>query len=313
MDEATRPKERLLDDAINLVIRLQDDPGNPLVAKMVADFRARGPEAEAAWRRVCAAHGLSGRALRPRPASLSRRKVIAGAFAGLGLAGLGYAVVPGLILRAQADHLTGKGEMAAFDLPDGSRALLGPDSALALDYGPARRGVRLLQGLCFFEVRADPANPFRAVAGAVTAASGAGAFDLTRDAGFIGLSVAAGGAEARIADTALAGGLALPPGAWLTYDGGSGRIERGERPLDQAAAWRQQLLIAEQEPVAALVARIGRWLPGEVVMADPFIGDRLVSGLFDLTDPLRALEAVVHPAGGKVLRVGDFLTLVSPL
>ncbi len=312
MNEAA---DKLLDDAINLVIRLQDDPGNPLVAKMVADFRARGRAQDAAWRRVCEIHGMSGRLLSDRPAHrrVSRRKMLAGVFGGLGLASLGYAVVPGMILRAQADHLTGKGEMVQVTLPDGSRALLGPDSALALAFGPGQRGVRLLQGLCYFEIQHFGERPFQALAGDVVAVSEGGSFDLTRDAGFIGLSVAEGGVLAQIEDASAAEGLVLPAGSWLTYDSASGRIERGKRPLDQIAAWRERVVIADQEPVSALVARIGRWLPGEVVMADPFIGDRLVSGLFDLSDPLRALEAVVHPAGGKVHQVGDFLTLVSPL
>ncbi|WP_315855064.1 hypothetical protein [Chenggangzhangella methanolivorans] len=70
--------------------------------------------------------------------------------------------------------------------------------------------------------------------------------------------------------------------------------------------------MAERETISALVARIGR-VPGRIVIADPFVGSQRVSGIYDLQDPIRALQAVVHPAGAQVREISPLLTVVSPL
>jgi transmembrane sensor len=71
--------------------------------------------------------------------------------------------------------------------------------------------------------------------------------------------------------------------------------------------------MADKEAVSTLIARIGRWIPGRIVIADPFIGSQRVSGIYDLNDPKRALEAVVQPTGAQVRQVSSFLTIISPL
>jgi transmembrane sensor len=62
-----------------------------------------------------------------------------------------------------------------------------------------------------------------------------------------------------------------------------------------------------------MVAKISRWLPGRVVMADPSLGSREVSGVFDLSNPSRALEAVVSPFGAKLRHIGSMMTVISPV
>jgi transmembrane sensor len=99
----------------------------------------------------------------------------------------------------------------------------------------------------------------------------------------------------------------------MTFDTSSGIVDRGKREPGQVGMWRDRLLIADRETVTALVARIGRWIPGRIITADPYIGQQRVSGIFDLSNPLRALEAVVHPAGGRVRQISSFVTVISPV
>jgi len=73
------------------------------------------------------------------------------------------------------------------------------------------------------------------------------------------------------------------------------------------------MIVAEKESVSALVAKISRWQPGSVVIADPYLGSRVVSGVFDLSDPLRAIDAVVRPFGAKVRKIAPFMTVISPV
>ena len=102
-------------------------------------------------------------------------------------------------------------------------------------------------------------------------------------------------------------------GEWVTIDSVTYVIERGSREASQIASWRDNLIVAEKEAISALVARIGRWITGRIVMAHPFIGSQRVSGIFDLNNPKQALEAVVHPTGAHVRQVSSFLTIISPL
>lgn len=320
MSETAPDQDRLTDEAIDLAIRLQNDPGSPVSNEMIRSWRSRSPEHERIWGRVARLHGATGRVLAERnrsehgeAAAPSRRLLLVGGAIGLAGLGTGYAMLPEILLRSRADHATGKAETRTFALPDGTRVTLGPDSALTMDYGDARRRVDLLSGMSFFEVAREPARPFMVTAGDLSATAQVAAYDVSNDAGVVRVSVDHGVVEAGSASIAPSAGIRLEAGDWMSFDPASKRFERGRLEAGQVAAWRDKLIIAEKEMVSTLVARIGRWIPGRIVMADPFIGSQSVSGLFDLRDPLRALEAVVHPAGARVRQISSFLTIISPL
>jgi len=44
---------------------------------------------------------------------------------------------------------------------------------------------------------------------------------------------------------------------------------------------------------------------------DDGIGDKLVSGVFDVSDPQAALRALVEPHGGRSRAVGSWLLMVT--
>lgn len=312
-------EDRLTDEAIDLVIRLQNDPGNPVAVEMVRVWRARSPAHRRAWARVSAIHGAAGEVLtnrrkmaRRENQGLTRRNLVAGGGLALGAVAAGYALLPQALIRARADFVTGTGEIRQVALPDGSAATLGPDSALSVDFSAARRKIELLSGMAYFEVAPDAARPFVVASGDFTATALGTAYDVSSDAGFVTVAVDRGVVEARAPGASLAAGARLEVGDWLMFDRSSRDVERGRRDADQIASWRDNFIVAEKEAVSALVARIGRWLPGRVVVADPFVGERRVSGIFDLNDPMRALEAIVHPTGARVRRVSSLLTVISP-
>jgi transmembrane sensor len=291
MSEPGPDQIRLTDEAIDLAIRLQNDPDNPVAIEMIRAWRARSPEHERIWLRVAKVHGASGKVLTQRRKAerreklgLTRRNLVIGGLVGLGAAGASYSILPDMLLRRRADHITGKGEIRSVTLEDGSVATLGPDSAIAV--------VQVAE---------------------LTATALGTAFDVASDAGMLSISVDRGSVEAQAPHSAIAGGSRLAAGEWVTFDSATYAVERGSREAGQIASWRDNMIIAEREAVSALVARIGRWIPGRIVMADPFIGSQRVSGIFDLNNPKRALEAVVHPAGAHVRQVSSYLTVISPI
>ena len=194
-DEAVSEEEedRLFEQALDLVIRVQNDAGNPVTLELVRTWRARGPDHEAAWNEAAEIHGMAGSVMTRRRQSERRKKTAVtrrAAMLGGGAAVLAGAVyLPGAWLRVRADFATRTAEIRSEVLPDGSRATLGPDTALALHFGPRERRVEILSGMAFFDVATDAARPFRAQASDFTVTALGTAFDLSLDAGWRSVSV----------------------------------------------------------------------------------------------------------------------------
>ncbi len=314
------PEERLLfREAADLAIRLQNDPANSVSLDMVRAWAARSPAHAAAWARVAQIHGMTGKVLADQrkttddPRLPTRRTLVIGGVIGLGAAAAGAWLGPEAIRHARADQATSTAEIRRVALADGSVVTLGPDSTVAIRFSDDRREVTLLDGMAFFEVARDAARPFSVLSGSVSATAIGTAFDMTSDGGSTSICVDRGVVEVRAPDALLASGTRLTVGDWITLDPASHKVSRGVRDSSQIAAWREGMVIADGETVSALVAKIARWQPGRVVIADPFLGSRVVSGVFDLANPTRALEAVVRPFGAKVRRIGPYATVISPL
>ncbi|MTH65692.1 FecR family protein [Paracoccus shanxieyensis] len=289
----------LLDQAIDLLIRLQSEPSPEITLSLIRSWRQRSPQHEAAWCRAAKLHGLSGEVLAPKDtAGMPRRTLLIG---GLALAGLGLSLGPGLVTVARADYQTGLAEIREVTLADGSRVTLGPKTALA---APAPRQAALLQGMVFLDIKAAP-QPFRLRADDCAFELSQGQFDLSMQAREIDLSVAGGQVSAQ--------NRILAAGDWLRLDTQGRTLQAGTRPPTEIASWRDAFLIAQSEPLASVSARIARWLPGRLVIASPSLAGRRISGIYDLRDPLAALRAAVQPTGGQVRQVTPLLTIISAL
>ncbi len=311
--DETEEAQRLFREAADLAIRLQNDPVNPVSADMIKTWVTRSPAHAAAWSRVAAIHGMTGTLFTenrkvPEKSKLSRRNFIAGTTLGLGALTTGALTVPHLWLLSQADHITSTAEIRDIPLPDGSLATLGPDSAIAVDFSEQDRRIGLLSGMAYFQVQPDSTRPFTVSTGPMLVTALGTAFDVSAEKGFLSVAVAHGSVEAR---TGAPAGEKLEAGTWLTFDSATSRITRGEQEPSQIAAWRSNMLFAENETVATLCAKISRWQNGRVLIADPSLGSRTVSGVFDLNDPDAAIAAVVRPFGAKTRKIASLLTIVS--
>lgn len=316
----TEPEEdRLFDEAVDLLIRIQTDPDNPVPLEMAKRWLARGPAQERIWIEALEIHGMANkvlvdrrRAARKAAYTVSRRTLmIGGLLSAAGLAA-GTIVGPQLVLQARADELTGTGEVRRIALADGSIVTLGPDSAFKHVFSPEHRHIELLQGMAFFEVAPDAARPFRVLAAGLRATALGTAFDVSHDADCLSVSVEHGLVAVDVPSNLDPSTPELAEGEWLTYRTGTGAISTGTRDRKQVASWREGLIVVERETVAAVVARISRWTKGEVMITSSVLAGRLVSGVYDLGEPALALEAVVQPHGGRVRQITPFLTVISP-
>ncbi|MPZ38692.1 MAG: DUF4880 domain-containing protein [Rhizobiales bacterium] len=317
----TPPDEDLLfEEAMTLVIRLQNDPGNPITIEMVQQWRARSPDHETAWAEAAEIHGMAGKVLKDRRAveqraklGLTRRNLVIGAGIGIGALAAGQFVIPPLLLAARADHITRTAEIRSVRLPDSSVATMGPESAIALAYSDSVRRIGLLSGMSYFDVVSDGRRLFQVATDSVVATASGGSFDVSNDGGYTTVSVNQGQMDIRASDTHRPVGETLEAGQWLSVREGTHAINRGSRDPAQVGAWREGMIVAESEAVSAVLARIARWQRGRLITLDPTLGSRRVSGVYDLARPMAALEAVVHPFGGTVRQISPFLTVISPI
>lgn len=309
LDGSDALQSRLLDEAIDLLIRRQSGPDNPVTLRTITVWRARSSAHEAIWQKVTKAHGISGLALQSQSGKaegLTRRNLMLGGLAVVGGGALAAWGGSSLRVRMLADHVTTTAELLPLSLPDGSKITLGPDSAIVSPSIQSPREVRLLRGMAWLSVAPDAARPFTLRLAAFEARTTGADFEISEEAGIVSLGTARDSVEV-VAPMQ----QRLAEGSWLRLDLGSGQFAAGRRDPAMAGLWQSGMILAEAEPLETLVARIARWLPGRVVVADSKIGHARISGLFDITNPEAALEAAVQPTGGRLRRVPGLLTVIS--
>lgn len=242
----------------------------------------------------------------PRPVVRSRRKRT---WWGVAVAAcLMLALAPSLTLRVQSDYHTGAGETRDVRLSDGSMVQLDSDTAVAVDYAGGRRDVRLLKGQAFFKVIPDKARPFHVRAEAVQVTVTGTAFNVALGER---ISVAVQQGSVNVDDWRAGRALArqMVPGQRLDYQAGEARL--GRFSPSQAAAWRQGQLVADDLPIADVVAALKRYVPGLIVLRDDAgLASKRVTGVYDLRHPEAALRAVVQPHGGRVERYSAWVLIV---
>lgn len=192
----------------------------------------------------------------------------------------------------RADHVSLPGQTRTLTLADGSTLLLDADSAVTVSYDAGERHVELLRGAGFFQV-----TP-----------------------GSVPFVVGANGGEARVLGTAFEVRL-LADGAQVTVDHGRVAVRAGQggepqvlgagqrtqfaagqmaalQSVDTQAllSWREGRLTFYKAPLGEVLATLGRYYPGRILLLNDELAERRISGSFPSHDPaavLASLQAVV--------------------
>jgi transmembrane sensor len=220
-----------------------------------------------------------------------RRRRWATAVLAASVAALAVLLAPQATLALRADFRTGVGETRSVTLADGSQVLLGPQSALRLVAGSSRQ-VELLRGQAYFQITPDPQHPFIARAGQMAVRVLGTAFDLDLLGNSAEVDLEHGSVQAESTQPPLS--ERLVPGQRLKFSWPSGRIERSSLDPAQVAAWRNGSLFVENQSVAEIVEHLQRYTPGWIIIADPTLKTRRITGVFDISDPTRALHALAQ-------------------
>lgn len=331
------PEDPIREEALDWLLKTEAAPDDARLRAELAAWRAQSPAHDQAFRSVARAWRLAGdlppgyadQVRGPRPAGTVpgagraarahrradpragrapvRRRM---AFAAAGLAAcLAALLAPGLPLRLKADHVSGA-EIREVVLEDGSRLYLDAGSAVAVDYGPARRMVRLIAGRAFFDVTPTPTRPFAvATPGLTVTVTGTG---FAVELGATGTSVVVQSGSVDVAthrpDAPV---VRLAPGDRLTLAHATGAVRRSRVPPADVAAWREGRLVVEGVPLAELVARLDRYHRGIIWVADAGLAGRRITGIFNLHDPIAALRAAAATQGAEVTALTPYLLVVT--
>lgn len=232
-----------------------------------------------------------------------------GLMALLAVLGFGAALYQsGLIDRLSSDHWTSVGEIRAVRLADGTEATLDTDSAIALHFVAGERRVEVLRGQVFFNVVPDAERPFVVMVDGLSATALGTRYEVARSPrSGPEVVVEEGVVEVRAGADLLR--LGAGDGA---ARGADGRLVETDPPggASDAVAWREGRIVFSGRRLGDLLAEIGRYRNGPILVLDDRAADLKVSGVFDLGDPEAALSAIEATFPVRMMRFGRALTLV---
>ena len=299
-----------LDEAAAWFARLQSSQANLGDQKSFEQWRNASPEHAQAyaqvsqlWQSPVLDAALSRyAAILPRPRHYRRQWLTAACV--LFICGWGIHAL-GLIDRWQADYVTATGEQRMVSLADGSTVTLNTDSAIQVNNSEGQRGVRLLRGEAFFNVKPDKAKPFivnaeantvRVVGTRFTVHTG----NMTQVAVESGIVLCANG---RGDKTQLNAGQQT-----LMDDHQASTVITIDEM--QTFAWTNGRLVFKNRSLGEVIAELDRYQPGSIVIANAKLGQTRVSGNYKLQDIPAVVNSLANIVGAKVTTLSVYLTVL---
>ncbi|OWP48873.1 FecR family protein [Pseudomonas nitroreducens] len=194
-----------------------------------------------------------------------------------------------------ADYVSAPGEVREVTLDDGSRLTLDADSAVAVSLEGEQRRVDLLRGAASFAVKHLP-QPFMVRAGEGEARVLGTEFEVRRLGEQTRVTVAEGRVSVRGSHAVGGPEVVLGAGERVGIDGT--KLGNAQPADAQAAlAWREGWLTFYRAPLGEVLARLGTYYPGRIVLLDQELAQRRVSGSFRSSDPQAALDSLQAVVG----------------
>jgi transmembrane sensor len=212
-------------------------------------------------------------------------------------------------MRLRADAVTATGERRTIAMPDGSRVILNTHSAVAFDYRPDRRIVRLLRGEAAFTVASDRSRPFTVEANGGSSTALGTRFVIREDGDDTRVAVTEHTVRVAYPQSG-SSAIILPEGQSLVY--GRGRLwgVRVPVPAGEADAWIQGELVFENRPLSEVVAELDRYHAGYIRVIGQDVRNRRVSGVFSIADPVGAVAKLQRSLDLRSVHITDRLILI---
>lgn len=239
-----------------------------------------------------------------------RRKFLVAAAAGVAAIGVGL----GLRGMKAAEVLkTAKGEFRKVPLADTSTVTLNGATRLEVRLGANERRLALTQGEAWFQVAKDKSRPFVVEAGAVSVRAVGTAFSVRRFAQGADVVVTEGVVEVWT-DRAGARTRRMSAGdqAFVPDSAADIAIRREPGEVERKLAWREGLLVFQDDPLAVAIAEFNRYNARTVVLNDPGLRDRKIVGQYRIDQPERFADDVHALLGVPVVVGADRIEIGAP-
>lgn len=281
-------------------------------------WRSSDPAHEAAWQRaemLCHSMGLlppsAGMRVLDRKTRSGRRatiKTVAALIAAGPLLWGADHLAGGPAWRA--DVRTAKGEIRPLTLDDSTRLVLNTDTAIDIAYTAQERLIRLRSGEIHIETAPDTASPARPFL--VQTEQGRlralGTRFTVRQQVRTQLAVMQGAVECRPAHADAATRI-IQAGQQASFDENS--ISASMPLAPHADAWTKGVLVADNMPLANLLAELGRYRHG-VLRCDPVLASLPVSATFQLKDPDNILHLLQRSLPIRLRQRTRFWITIEP-
>ncbi len=245
----------------------------------------------------------------------------------LGAGGYGLSAMGMLEIRGFSDqrYATAVGEKSTFTLPDGSVVTLNTNTVLRTSAARDRRVVYLDRGQAFFRVAKNPDRPFVVHAAGRSVTALGTAFDVRVEGRRFEVTLVEGKVrvETPVPRRKAIGGAVAPTPEVRTAEmlAGDRFIASTDAQWVVASAdtttqtsWLVGRLKFEGEPMGMIAAEFGRYSDQKIVIDDPVLARRPVSGAFKANDTIAFAEALEVAGLARIETETDtMIRLVPPL
>lgn len=187
-------------------------------------------------------------------------------------------------------YRTERGDRQTFRLADGSQVTLDTATRLEVAAPASTRRLNLLAGQALFKVAKDHAHPFIVHVGKNSVTALGTIFTVRAEPDVFSVSLVEG--SVRVALPEAGRTTILKPGQTLTASGGKVTVSSTQ---EGATGWARGRLQFDAAPLSFVVGEMNRYTARKLIIADPVLGAKPVSGVFrtdgGVTTFVQALEA----------------------
>jgi transmembrane sensor len=195
-------------------------------------------------------------------------------------------------------YATAVGEQRVVRLDDGTRLSLNSETRVEIDYRKSQRRVQLIRGEAYFEVAHNPARPFVVTAGGTQVTALGTTFVVRYDTnktavtlveGKVVVAPAAGDELPAVpsnigpAPPAARKDLVLAPGERVTLARNTPALVDEPR-VEAVTAWRRGEVMLDKTQLSEAIAEMNRYDSQTLVIEDPRVAARQVSGIYHAGD-----------------------------
>jgi transmembrane sensor len=227
------------------------------------------------------------------------RSWLAGALA----AGVALIAVTWFLRAPSGEFATRQGEVRLVPLADGSAITLNTETRLHVDYSKVERTVDLREGEALFNVAHDRARPFVVHAGDTQIRAVGTSFTVRRLAGEkVKVLVREGVVEVTedvpVKSTTIR--VAALSQAVLQPQTVTAIAPVPAAQIDRELAWQQGMISLDGRTLREAAVEFARYNKIQIIIEDPSIADRTVTGLFSANNPVGFARAVATSMSLKV-------------